>query len=115
MKRIIFFASLIASIFIINNLVSSIYTLWNKQDLLVKAQKDLEKKKTENAELKKRVSKAQSQQFIEEEARNKLFLVKPGESRVMIPQELLGSESAKAKIEDTRSNWQKWWELFFHS
>lgn len=114
MKRALFLITIIASFFVINNLVRSIYTLWGKQDLMVKAKKDLEDRKKENEELKKRLAVVQSEQFIEEEARNKLFMVKPGESRVIIPDELLkASESAKNKKEDQKPNWQKWWELFF--
>lgn len=114
MKRIIFLASLIASLFILNSLVRSISSLWSKQELLVKAQKELENKKRENEELKKRLSQAQSQEFIEKEARNRLFLVRPGESQVLIPEELLkASESAKERVNDSKPNWQKWWDLFF--
>lgn len=114
MKRIIFLASLIASLFILNSLVRSISSLWSKQELLVKAQKQLENKKRENEQLGKRLSQVQSQEFIEKEVRNRLFLVKPGESLVLIPEELLkASESAKGKAKDQKPNWQKWWELFF--
>lgn len=114
MKRIIFLASLIASLFVLNSLVRSTSSLWQKQEFLVKAQKELERKKAENEELKKRLSQVQSQEFIEKEARNKLFLVRPGESQVLIPEDLLkASESAKGKSKDQKPNWQKWWELFF--
>lgn len=116
MKRIIFLATIIISIFVINNLVHSIYNLWTKQDLLVKTQKDLEGRKKENKELKDQLSVAQSEQFVEKEARNKLFLVKEGESRVILDKNALkASESAKSQEKDQLPNWQKWWELFFTS
>ena len=112
MKKILFIIAVVASTFIINNLVRSIYDLWGKRDLIVQAQKELEKEKMENRDLRSKLSKAQSSQFIEEEARNKLFLVKPGEEQVILPQDLLSStESAKKK--DTRPNFRKWWDLFF--
>lgn len=114
MKKILFISTIIASIFIINNLVRSIYTLWNKQDLLVKAEKNLEVKKKENEELKKQLVVVKSPDFVEKEARNKLFMVKPGESQIVIPEDLLkASESAKQRVQDLRPNWKKWWDLFF--
>lgn len=113
MKKILFIIAIVASVFIINSLVRSIYDLWKKQDLIVQAQKELEKAKMENRDLKYKLSQAQSSQFIEGEARNKLLLVKPGEEPVIIPQDLLSSPSSQRKNIDTRPNWRKWWDLFF--
>ena len=112
MKKILFIVAIVASVFIINSLVRSIYDLWGKQDLITKAQKELEKEKMENQNLKSKLSKAQSSKFVEEEARNKLLLVKPGEEQVILPQDL-PSSSDSAKKKDTRPNFRKWWDLFF--
>ncbi|OGH14558.1 MAG: hypothetical protein A3H50_01370 [Candidatus Levybacteria bacterium RIFCSPLOWO2_02_FULL_37_10] len=112
MKKILFITAVVASIFIINSLVRSIYDLWGKQDLITKAQKELDSEKRENKELKSKLSQAQSSKFVEEEARNKLLLVKPGEEQVIISQDLLSSSSAKKKP-DSRPNFRKWWDLFF--
>ncbi|MDP3988586.1 MAG: septum formation initiator family protein [Candidatus Levybacteria bacterium] len=114
MKKIIFIVSVVVSIFIINNLVQSIYGLWNKQDLLVKAQKDLENQKKENEKMKKQITVVYSQEFVEKEARDKLFMVKKGESQVIIQEDLLkASSSARDKKEDNLPNWRKWLNLFF--
>jgi len=113
MRKVIFLTVLITSILIINSLVRSIYDLWRKQDLVTQAKIELEKQKQENQKLKSRLSAVEKEEFIEKEARNKLFLLKPGEQEVIIPKELLGaSKSAEAKIENT-PNWRKWWDLFF--
>ncbi|RJQ38380.1 hypothetical protein C4559_01135 [Candidatus Microgenomates bacterium] len=115
MKKIVYVGVIIISIFIINNFVRSIVNLWSKQDILVKAQKELIDKKRENEDLKKKLSVVESQEFLEKEARNKLLMVKPGEKQVLISQELLNStDSAKEKSEENKPNWQKWWELFFN-
>ncbi len=90
----------------------STYDIWKKKDLIVTAQAQLEAEKRENARLKAQLKSAQNSQFIEEEARNKLLLVKPGEQIVIIPHDLVSSDSSKLK-EDKRPNWQKWWDLFF--
>ena len=113
-KKIVFFAIIIASFFIINNLVQSIYTLWQKQHLVDSARKELEHAKEENQELKRRLSLAKDPHFIEEEARNKLFLTKPGEGVIVIPTDAVkASPAAQTKPVDTRANWEKWRDTFF--
>ncbi len=77
---------------------------------MVKAKKDLDREKQENQQLKTELSYVKSQEFIEEEARNKLFMVKPGESGVIVPQDLIKKKEVKKEIE--LSNWQQWINLF---
>ncbi len=113
MKKIIFIIVLVTSLVIIGNLIGSIYTLWHKQDLLTQAQKELQQERNENKSLKKQLQIVNSQSFLEEEARNKLFLVKSGEQEVLINQELLTPTQPPVK-QETRSNWQQWVSLFFH-
>lgn len=110
MKRLLFLVTIIVCLVIINQLARSIYNLWNKQGLVVKAQKDLEREKKENKELKERLSYVQSTRFIEEEARNKLFLVKPGEEGVIIPEDLLATKKQQKVVE--KSSWEEWLALF---
>lgn len=69
--------AIIVCILIINGLVHSIYDLWKKQDLVVSAKDELAKEKQKNQELKTQLVYVQSGEFVEEEARNKLFMVKP--------------------------------------
>lgn len=113
-KKIVFFTIIIVSLFIINNFIHSIYNLWQKNDLLTRAKQDLEHEKKENQELKKKLAEVKKPSFVEEEARNKLFLVRPGEGIVILPTDVLSTESSQPQeTEDTRPNWQKWWEMFF--
>ena len=79
LKKTGFLIVVIILMLIINNLIHSIYDIWSKQDLLNQAEKQLSKEESKNQKLKADLSYVQTQQFIEEEARNKLFLVKPGE------------------------------------
>jgi cell division protein FtsB len=112
-KKIVFFSIIIASCFIINNFVHSIYTLWTKRDLVEKAKFDLESEKKQNQELKKKLTVVYNQQFVEQEARDKLLMTKPGEGIIVIPTELLHPNTPiVSKPKDTRSNWQKWWQVF---
>lgn len=109
-KKILFFAAIIVCIITIQNLARSIYDLWHKQDLVVSAKKDLEREKEKNQRLRSELSYVQSQEFIESEARNKLFMVKPGESGVIVPPDLIKEKEEKREI--LVPNWQKWINLF---
>lgn len=115
MKKLIFLIILLSSILIVNNLVRSIYGLWQKQEFLVKAQREFAKEKKENKELKEKLRVVESQDFIEKQARDKLLLLKPGESQVIIPKTLQASQSSKEKSPSLKPNWRKWWELFFRN
>ncbi len=112
MKRIIFVVLVLSLSLIIIGLTRSIYDLWRKQDLIISYQKQLNKQKQENQILKQKLSQASNPKFLEEQARDNLFLIKPGEQNVIIPKELLvGTISAKP-IEEI-PNWKKWLNLFF--
>jgi hypothetical protein len=50
-----------------------------------------------------------SDSFLEEQARNELFMVKPGESGVILPAGLGDKKKAKA---ETKPNWQQWLAIF---
>ena len=112
MKKAIFILAIVISIFIINGLVRSIYDIWSKRDLIASSRDQLEAEKRENERLKAQLEEAQKSEFIEEQARNKLLLVQPGEQTVLVPEDI-ATESADEEKPDTRSNWQKWWDLFF--
>lgn len=111
MKKTGFILIVIVLLLIINNLVHSIYDLWQKQSLLTEAQNQLSAEKLKNTKLKTEISKAKTSQFIDEEARNKLFLVKPGEQQVLISQDLI-SKSPQKQAQNL-PNWQQWLNLFF--
>ena len=115
-KKIGFFAGVAILLLTINNLGHSIFTIWQKQDLITQAQNDLTSQKTENEQLKKDIAQVNQPQFVESEARDKLLLVKPGESTIIIPEgQIAAGSPAKSLPVDTRPNWQKWWDLFFKS
>lgn len=109
MKKISYLITVVVLLLIINGLAHSIYDLWTKRDLLTEAQKTLDEEKAKNQKLKAELSYVQTKEFLEEEARNKLFLVKPDEKIVVIP---TASPSASQKREDSRPNLQKWLSVF---
>lgn len=111
MKKVLFVIVIVLLLITVNNLVRSMYDIWQKKDFVTEAQKDLSFQKQENQRLKSALSYSQTQEFIEKEARDKLFMVKKGEQKVLIPKESENSSDLEKK--DNRPNWQQWWSLFF--
>jgi cell division protein FtsB len=112
LKKAGFLIAVIVLLLVINNLIHSIYDIWSKQDLLNQAEKQLISEENKNQKLKADLSYVGTQKFIEEEARNKLFLVRPGEQEVLLPGSS-SSNQAQKKQEIQIPNWQKWLNLFF--
>ncbi len=113
MRRILFAILVLSLCIVIVGLSRSLYDLWKKQDLIISYQKQLAKQKNENQALKQKLSKTYDPRFVEEQARDNLFLSKPGEQSILIPSELLISSNSAKPIEDLTPNWRKWWNLFF--
>lgn len=109
----LFIITIVASIFIINNLVRSIYNLWHKKDLITKAKIELIRQQQENRKLKSELSYVETKEFIEKEARNKLLWVKEGEQQVLIPQDLIKLSKQSEQGNKDEPNWEKWIKLFF--
>lgn len=115
MKRMVFYIIVIACLFIIKDLIVSIYEVWRKQDLLVAAKKDLEAEKQRNNQLKAQISIVESEFYIEEQARNKLFMLRPNEQEILVSRNLFtASGSAHTQEQAGEPNWRKWWRLFFY-
>lgn len=87
------------------------YGSWKKQDVLKEAEIALREEKMRYKELQEKLKQAKSLQFIEREARDKLFLVKENEQELIIPQTSpLSSPSAeKHQI----PAWKQWLTLLF--
>ena len=109
-KKVAFFITIVVCLVVINSLAHSIFDLWNKQDVVVRARQELDQEKQKNEELKVQLGYVKSNEFVEEEARNKLFLVKPGESDVIIPQNLIKKKEVKPP--PPPPVWKQWVNLF---
>lgn len=113
MKKIVFWIIIILWLNVLYQLSFSIYSLWQKQDVITLAQKNLEKSKKENENLKKEIVRAKTKTFIEEEARNKLFMIKNGEKTLIIPDNLIQVAKINSSDKSKDPNWKQWWSLFF--
>lgn len=83
-------------------------------DQVKQAEQKVQQLEEEQKRLKEKQEYYQSDEFVEEEARNKLNMAKPDESIVILPpnlSEVLGRQPKPATPE--MPNWKKWWKLFF--
>ena len=107
MRKLSFVVILLICSLIINNLVRSIYGLWQKSSLIEQAKQDLLIEKRKNIALRLEMEEVGSPMFVEQEARNRLFLTKPGEEVILVPKEL-DEEIKTTKKMRSKSNWQQW-------
>lgn len=113
-KKIAFFLFLLISFFVINSLIHSITVMWQKDQFISFAKQELENEKKKNQELKKQLVVVKRPQFVEEEARDKLFMVKSGENVIIIPSvSPIQQLTVNKQQSTTKPKWQQWWELFF--
>ena len=113
MKKVLFFIGILIALFIINGLVQSILTLSQKNSVIEKARREMLTQEKENKRLKQQLEAVKDPSFLEEEARNKLFLVKPGEQVVLIPSPSVTPTPPQQKTQmSTKPNWEQWFEYF---
>ncbi|OGD89481.1 hypothetical protein A3I53_03575 [Candidatus Curtissbacteria bacterium RIFCSPLOWO2_02_FULL_40_13b] len=112
MKRnfLLFVVFLVGIILVVNSLrrlVSFRSTAQQVKD----AEKRLETLKKESESLKRELEYKKSQDFAESEIRNRLGLVKEGETVVILPKDEKSNKNGENEV--AIPNWQKWWNLFF--
>jgi len=113
--RILKLGILCFNIFLIVNLSRSIYEIWRKKDIVHEREVALGEAQKQNDELKKKIADAESPEFIEKTAREKLGLVKDKEVVVLMDTSKIASSDSEneAKPLDADPNWKRWWKLFF--
>ena len=65
-----------------------------------------------NKELEKELEDRKSKKFVEEEARNKLGLSKPGETIFVVGIESKELAGKSERVDENLNNWQHWVEIF---
>lgn len=115
-KRLLNLVILIIGIGLIINLSRDILRLLRSGDQIKQAEAKLKELDKESQQLKELREYYQSDEFIEEEARNKLNMARPGETVVILPPnigELVGQAGEEVSRGDQLPNWKRWWRLFF--
>jgi cell division protein DivIC len=106
----------IGLIFVIQSSLS-LYNLARRGDRVWEQGVRLKELEKEQEELKKQLSESHTDFFIEQEARNKLGLVKPGETLVYLEKEAteagFQSSAFSSQPSANKTILQQWWEVFF--
>lgn len=111
MKKISLIFLIIILLFLIKNTIFSIFDTLKNGKVSNSLQTQLVSEQKKNKFLKERLFYVKTDNFVEDEARRKLGMVRVGEHTVIVPSE---PEKDSKPIEiDTRPNWEKWLKLFF--
>lgn len=114
-RKVIISAIIVIVLVIAFNLVTQITNSVKSGERLSTQAEIVYKLEAKNRELKKKLTQIQTPDFIEEQARNKLGLGKPGETMVIIPDEKLKQVLGASNSTQTARlpNWLGWWRVFF--
>ena len=98
------------------NIIGQIISTLKSGDRFQSATDELHNLEVKNKELKEKLEEVKNPRFIETQARDKLGLIREGETLVIIPQEKIDSILGLAKkVEEIKlPNWQGWLKLFWH-
>jgi len=113
-RRILNIIILVFGLYLIISLTKDIVRLLNSGGQVGEAEERLERMVEEERRLLVLKEEWSSEAFVEEEARNKLNMGRPGETVVILP----GGEGGGANRSETtdvesKPNWKKWVELFW--
>lgn len=95
--------------YLIISLAHGTYDLWQRAERVKEVQRKRQEEEKRKAELKEKLGYSQSPEFIERQVREKLNLVKPGETIVIIPP----FEATQSTTFEALPNWRRWLKLFF--
>lgn len=113
-RKIALGAIILIVLLIGHNLIVQIMDALRSGERLSEAADKVYRLEVENKQLKQKLKEVQSEEFIEEQSRNKLGLSKAGEILVIIPEDklrLVMEASAPARIR--LPNPLGWWKVFF--
>lgn len=116
MKKLLVIFTIIICLIAINNLAHSIMQTWEQQSYLVNAQNSLKQEQLHHAQLEQQLQKVSQKDFVEEQARDKLLLVKPGENLVLVPSGMISPSLDKTEQPAVQEpHWKEWWNYFFNN
>src|SRR5579872_919374 len=117
MKRnILLVIGAIVALMLVFNSTKRLLSFRTTSQKVNEAQMQLDKLKQENSDLQKQLAYTQTQQFQEEQIRDKLGLAKPGETVVMLPNQNNNSQPTDSASQAVpEPNYIKWWNIFFGS
>ncbi len=115
LRKLFFGIGILIVLVIALNLITQIVHTLKSTDRLNDVITEVHKLEIKNRELKEKLTKIGTTDFIEQQARDKLGLGKSGETVVIIAEEkvrqILGASSSG--VIERLPNWLGWWKLFF--
>ena len=93
--------------------IRSLWETWRGGDQVSQRQAVLNQEQEKHNQLVRQLEEATSSAFIEREARNKLGLVKDGETIILMTTPAAGGDQTQNTQQPSLSRWQQWWKLFF--
>jgi cell division protein FtsB len=103
----------VVSVFVAVGLARSIVDHWHKRTIVTERQEALKREEERNRLLISRLQEATSSAFIEKEAREKLGLVREGDTVVLLDKTQNAQIHTQKEGDSRLPNWKKWWNLFF--
>ncbi len=110
-RKILPFLIILVLLLIIKGNISAILGSFHNENTTTNLKKQLSLQKKQNQYLKERLSYVKTDQFVREEAQDKLGLLKNGEYFVIAPTP--APFEGKSVFLDSDPNWKKWLKLFF--
>lgn len=114
MKRLITFGLVALTLLLALSVGREITQLISVRQRIAASEQKLADLKKAQEDLSKEKERRQTESFIEEQARNKLGLARPGEEIIILPKEDKQKETSN-KQKENLPNWQKWLNLFLKS
>jgi len=104
---------LISSIVIVV-LYRSVADLWNRRTIVEERKHTLETLQEKEKSLENKYEKTKTKEFVEREARERLGLMKEGESIILLPEQT-GENSPEDVLKEVQQeqNWKRWWLAFY--
>ena len=105
-------AAIVGLLVTVFGLTQSVVRLMGRKNMLKVKQEEMVRLQKEQENFQNKLKLAQTTEFIEKEAREKLNLAKVGETIILV-------EEGEAQIQTMPKkttiipNWKKWWNLFF--
>ena len=112
--NLLLFLAVLVSIVLVVNSSKRILNLRTTSQQVKESEAQLENLRKDNEKLKEELKYKKSNEFAEEEIRDKLGLAREGEAVVILPKE----EDQQVTIDRqqlTKPNWRKWRDLFLGS
>lgn len=103
----------VISLILCVGLMRSLYAQIFKKDAVAERQSKIANEQLRNKELKQKLEEATSSAFIEKLAREKLGMVREGDTVVLIDTSRVLNNTQISPDAKRKSNWSLWWGLFF--